>query len=377
MLSNAERARLERVATAATSARRDAVRAELILLAAAGKDNLTIAANLGLNRDTVSRWRTRFRNLHERGLRDAPRTGRPPRFTAEQKARVIQKAIETPRQAGVPITHWSKTELARLAGEAGIVESIHPSTVWRWLHQADLKPHQCRTWLQSTDPDFEERMKDVVNTYLATPQWTQQGIAVFSVDEKTGNQALERKHPNLPMQPGLVERREHEYTRHGTLCLTAGFNVATGEVASTITENRPAPVFAEFVKKLGATVPDAPKIHFVMDQLNTHWHHDVCEVVAALSGVEYDREQHRRGAQRRAFLADTGKRVVFHFTPKHASWLNQVEIWFSTLQRKVIGRGSFTSLDDLREKIVEFIDYHNRALAHPYRWTYTGAPCRE
>ena len=372
-----ERAHLERIGLAATSPRRDAERARMTLLACDGLMNTEIAARLGKHPDTVGRWRMRAFRSGVKGLRDAPRSGRPSHFTAEEKARVLQKAIETPRENGVPITHWSKTSLARLAVEAGIVRAIHPTTVWRWLNKADLKPHLSRLWLKSTDPDFDERMRDVVSVYLSTPQGAKDGDLVYSIDEKTSIQALERKYEDIPMRPGKPTRREHEYIRHGTACLTAAFNVATGEVSGVLTPDRPATVFAAFLEKLFASARGAPKIHVVVDQLNTHWHHEACRVVAEASGCFYDPEKHKTGPQRRAFLTDRNKRVVFHFTPKHASWLNQVEIWFSTLSRKVIGRGSFTSIEDLKSKILEFISYHNRVLAHPYRWTYTGTPCRD
>lgn len=372
-----ERTRLESIARAATSSQRDAHRARVILLASEGRENLEIAAELGLHPDTVSRWRRRFRCSGPKGLHDAPRSGRPPHFTAEEKARVLQKAVEKPRENNVPITQWSRSSLARLAVEAGITESIHPSTVWRWLNKADLKPHQCRTWLKSTDPDFDTRMQDVVRTYLSTPEWTKTGIVVFSIDEKTSIQALERKHPDLPMRLGKPARREHEYSRHGTICLTAAFNVGTGEVTGVLTPDRPATVFASFVEDLCASAADAPKIHVVLDQLNTHWHHEVCKVVAEARGVDYDPEKHKTGALRRTFLSDQDARVAFHFTPKHASWLNQVEIWFSTLSRNVLARGSFCSIEDLKSKVLEFVSYYDRMLAHPYKWTYTGTPCRE
>jgi len=220
-------------------------------------------------------------------------------------------------------------------------------------------------------------MTDVTQLYLATPALAQQGIAVFSVDEKTSIQALERLLPDLPMIPGIPQRVEHEYVRHGTLCLTAAFNVATGEVHGLLTPHRPNPVMARFIDALcrdGAAA--APEIHLVLDQLNTHWSHDLCRVVARYSDLAYDAEAHPTGDDRRKFLMRDDKRVVVHYTPKHASWLNQIEIWFSVLVRKLLQRETFGSAKQLEKRILEFIAYYNRFLAHPYRWTYTGTPCR-
>jgi len=371
-----ELAALERISRAATAPQRDVLRANIVLLSADGHANRDIAEMLGVEENTVGKWRRRFSEKRVAGLQDAPRSGRPPKFTARQKVRVLKKATQRPRDCGVPFSHWDSSSLAHLAVEAGITESIHPTTVWRWLNDADLKPHRVQYWLQSPDPDFEQRSQDVIKTYLAAPRRLKHGIATFSVDEKTSIQARERVRPDLPMIQGIPQRIEHEYIRHGTLCLTAGLNVATGDVQGLITENRPAPVFARFLEELIASVPEAEKIHVVLDNLNTHWHHDACAVVAAASGRDYDPDRFEKGPQRREFLMSARKRVVFHFTPKHASWLNQIEIWFSVLCRKLLRRESFASLRKLRATLRRFISYYNRHLAHPYRWTYTGTPCR-
>lgn len=355
-LSTEDRQFLRRLARRVTTPQREAFRARIILLADQGRSNRTIAHQLDCDEDTVGKWRRRFVEHGPKGLRDLPRAGRPRTFSAEQTARVLQLATQAPRQHGIPFSHWDAPALQRLAIEAGITESIHPSTIWRWLQQADLKPHRVHYWLRSTDPDFEARMTDVTQLYLATPALARQGIAVFSVDEKTSIQALQRLLPDLPMIPGIPQRVEHEYVRHGTLCLTAAFNVATGAVHGLLTPDRPNPVLARFIDALcrdGA--PHAPQIHLVLDQLNTHCSHDLCQVVARYSNLAYDAEAHPTGDDRRRFLMRGDKRVVVHYTPKHASWLNQIEIWFSVLVRKLLQRQTFDSVKQLEKGILEFI----------------------
>jgi transposase len=376
-LTEQGRTSFEAIVRRATAPQRDVLRARIVLLADQGLPNERIAQDLNCCENTVRKWRWRFATTGPKGLRDLPRSGRPRTFTAVQVAQVLAIATQLPSDHGVPFSHWNAAALQAVAVEAGITQSIHPTTIWRWLHDADIRPHRVRYWLKSCDPDFGARMRDVVGLYLAAFEAAGYGDAIFSVDEKTSIQALERKQPDMLPIPGFPHRIEYEYVRHGTLCLTAAFNVVTGEVRGALTPNRPAPVFASFIDTLcreeGA---DARQIHLVMDQLNTHWHHDLCAVVAAHSGISYDPNEHERGPERRAFLMRTDKRVVVHYTPKHASWLNQIEIWFSVLGRKLLGRASFASLEALERGILEFIDYYNRCLAHPYRWTFTGAACR-
>jgi transposase len=375
-LNPENREHLESLIRAAKSTQRDVLRARIVLLADEGYCNREISRILDCDEDTVGKWRQRFHAHGLKGLRDKPRSGRPVTFSADQKSRVLQKAIESPCENGRPFSHWDSSSLSKLAIEAGITQSIHPTTVWRWLNAADIKPHRVRYWLQSTDPDFEERMKDVTSLYVSTMDRNKKGMAVFSIDEKTGMQAKERKRPDLPVEPGVPQRIEHEYIRHGTLCLTAGLNVATGEVQGLLTSHRPAPVLAKFVRRLCESSAEASEIHLVMDQLNTHWHMELCKVVAEFSGLSPDLSQLKTGRQRREFLMRSDKRVVVHFTPKHASWLNQIEIWFSVLGRKLLNRESFSSKVDLANKVSQFIDYYNFHLAHPYRWSYTGTPCK-
>lgn len=264
------------------------------------------------------------------------------------------------------------TDLSRAVAQKGIVDSICSATIWRLLDQMAIKPHRWHYWLNSPDPDFDIKMQDVVSLYLNALAMYREGEIVLSVDEKTSIQALQRKHPMIPSKAGSIALIEHEYIRRGTCCLTAGFEVATGGVMGMLTPNRPAEVFAEFMEWVCEYYCDARTIHIVLDNLNTHYHELTCQVVAGF--CKYDLGQTKTGRQRKDFLTDPSKRVVFHFTPTHASWLNQIEIWFSTLSRKVIRRGDFCSVGDLENKIMKFIEYHNEYLARPYGWSYTGKP---
>lgn len=229
------------------------------------------------------------------------------------------------------------------------------------------------------DPvEFGERSKDVCDLYKAAPELHAQGVRLVCSDEKTGIQATSRDAPTLPMKPGKVERQEHSYDRHGTLCLIANFEVATGKiVAPSIGPTRTERDFAEHIDRLVATDPDARWI-IVSDQLNTHRSESLVRLVAKLCGIDADLGVKGEDgilasmATRRAFLEDPSHRVRFQFTPRHASWLNQVEIWFSILVRRLLKRASFESTDQLRARLLAFIDHFNKTLAKPFKWTYAG-----
>lgn len=223
-------------------------------------------------------------------------------------------------------------------------------------------------------------MRAICELYLDALRLHGEGVHVVSTDEKTGMQALERAHPSKPMKAGLPEYREFEYVRHGTQCLIASFEIATGRlIAPSIGPTRKEEDFLAHVQGVVATDPEAPWI-FVADNLDVHrseslvrWVAEQCDVTEDL-GQKYKRGHLKSRKTRQAFLTDPSHRIRFVYTPIHCSWLNQIELWFSTLARKVLKRGSFTSLEDLVEKVLAFIRTHNERFAKPYQWTFTGIP---
>jgi transposase len=247
-----------------------------------------------------------------------------------------------------------------------------------------LQPHRSRYWLNNKrdeDPQrFEHQVTTVCDLYAAAPALAEAGVHLMSTDEKTGIQALQRKHPDKPMQPGRVALLEHEYSRHGTQALIANLEVATGAcVAPSIGATRKEEDFLAHIEQTVALDPDGTWI-FIVDQLNTHKSASLVRFVAQACAIAEDlgvKGQEgilRSQATRAAFLQDEAHRIRFVYTPKHTSWLNQIEIWFSILVRRLLKRGSFSSVNELRERILAFIAYFNKTMAKPFKWTYAGRP---
>ena len=269
--------------------------------------------------------------------------------------------------------------------QRGFVSSISVSQVGRYLAQAELQPHRSKYWLNTKEKDpevFEQQVQTVCQTYLEAPDlYFQENTHTVSVDEMPGLQALERIATTIPMQPGQPERIEYEYKRHGTLCLIGNWDVVLGQmIAPTIRATRTEEDCAWHIHHTIQTDAEAGWI-IVVDNLNVHCSETLVRYVARLEGIDESTlgKKGRSGilksvATRQAFLSDRRHRIRFVFFPKHTSWLNQIEIVFGIVGRRVMRRGNFSSVTAMKERLLDFIDYFNRTFAKPFRWTYTGRP---
>jgi len=330
-LNRSDRAALQRLVRAGNTPRKVADRARIVLGFDQGLSSEEVASRTGFSQRTVYTWRRRFESSGVEGLLDRPRPGQPRKLSPAQARKILKMTVEEiPHEA----THWSLRLMSRYAGV-----TVHQvRQVWK---AADLKPHRLRTFKISNDPDFAEKVQDVVGLYLDPP--TQ--AMVLSVDEKTQIQALDRTQPLLPLRPGQIERRTHDYKRHGTRSLYAAFDVATGRVMGRVTGRHRANEFLAFLGQIDRATPAEIDLHLIVDNSSTH---------------KTDRVK--------KWLAKR-PRFHLHFTPTSASWLNAVETWFSQLERRALYRGVFTSVTELRDEIHRYIQIHNRELAKPFTWT--------
>jgi len=337
-LSTEEREVLSRRVRRRTIARADAQRAEIVLRAADGLGNSEIARALGVTRPTVRTWRERFAEHRLDGLSDEPRCGAPRRIDDDRIEAIIVRTLETkPTDA----THWSTRGMARASGVSA--SSVH--RIWRAFA---LQPHRSETFKLSTDPQFVEKVRDIVGLYLDPPD----KALVICVDEKSQIQALDRTQPLLPMRPGQVERRTHDYERHGTTTLFAGLvaavtaetTVAPGSVIGTCMPRHRAQEFRKFLNEVERNVPDGLDVHVVMDNASTH--------KTKLIRDWFAKRPHWHP----------------HFTPTSSSWINQVERFFALLADKQIKRGAHRSVKELIAAIEAFISQQN-ANPKPMRWT--------
>ena len=328
-----ERTVLERWTRRPTTAQALAQRARLILACAEGKTNTVVAQELGVTKQMVGKWRARFCERRVDGLLDEPRPGAPRTITDADVERILALTLEsTPRDA----THWSTRSMAK---RAGMTQSA-VSRIWRAFA---LQPHRTETFKLSKDPLFIEKVRDVVGLYMDPPD----RALVLSVDEKSEIQALDRTAPLLPMRPGQIERRTHDYVRHGTTSLFAALDTATGKVIGSVQRRHRSIEFVKFLAQIDAAVPKDLDVHLVLDNYGTH------KTLLV-----------RRWLARRP-------RYHLHFTPTSASWLNQVERWFAALTEKQLRRGVFRSTRELETAVMDYLETSN-ASSKPFVWTKTA-----
>jgi transposase len=338
-LSPEEEKSLVRLAKSATTPQGAAMRARIILLASEGKDNQMISSQLGVGKNVVTLWRSRFRWHRMESLRDTPGRGRKRKYVHEHRLQVIARSCEE-SELGRPRT------IREIAGVLAAL-GVSKTTVGRMLKEIDLKPSKVESWLTSRDPDFERKAAEICGLYLNPPA----NALVVSIDEKTGIQALGRVVPDKPARPGSPRKQDFEYIRHGTASLFAAFLVHSGDVIAEVRDRHTRVEFIDFLEEVHRQCPKDKMIHVILDNLAVH---KTQEVKGWLKGHA---------------------RFEFHFTPTHASWLNQVEMWFSILARKFLKNGVFGSKQELVAGIVAYIRNYNET-AKPFRWTYASDPLR-
>lgn len=308
-----------------------ALRARIILRLAAGDRPIEVSRSLDVSEKTVHKWRNRWNEQGIAGLHDAPRSGRPTVIDEKTVQTVLKMTCEQlPQEA----THWSIALMAQYAQ----ISTWQVRQIWG---AADLKPHRLRTFKISNDPQFAEKVIDVVGLYMNPPN----NALVLSVDEKTQIQALDRTQPGLALSEGRIASRTHDYKRHGTASLYAAFNILSGEVITKVTDRHRAKEFIGFLRQVEKRTPKDKALHIILDNLSAHKTPDVNEWL----------EKHPR--------------VHFHFTPTSASWLNAVEGWFAQLERRALYRGVFTSVKELKDEIKRYVKVHNKHSAKPFKWT--------
>ncbi|MCC7444705.1 MAG: IS630 family transposase [Saprospiraceae bacterium] len=342
---------LQKIINRQKSEMRMVFRAKIILLLSEGRTEQGAAKELDVNIKTIRKWGIRFLAAGIEGLCDSPRSGAPSKFNANQRCEIIAIACDSPKNYGYETqTIWTYDMLTEVVNTEITDLNMSRTSVFLTLSENDLKPNKFKMWLHSKDPEFESKVNEVVDLYLKPPE----DAVVISVDEKTGMQATERKYETKMATPGKAGKYEYEYIRHGTQSLIAGFNIATGRVTAECLPTRKAEDLIEFMEKLALEYKEERNIHIIWDNLNIH----------------------KDGADNRwkEFNKKHNDKFHFHFTPIHASWVNQVEIFFSILQKKCLRYANFKSVDELKEAVMKYIIKWNEKEGHPFKWIFKGYP---
>jgi len=319
-------------------------------------------------------------------LQDAPRSGRPPEFSPLQIVSIISIACEKPEASGRPISKWTIREIADEAIKRGIVVTISKSHVSRILRSVNLQPHKSKGWCFTTEKDaevFALQAQEVCEVYLQAPENHEEtGVHTVSLDESTGLQANEKRAETLFPKPDHQGKEETQYTRHGTVCLTAAWHIVLGQIIyHTIQEKRTSDDFVNFIEQMLSYDPDGKWV-IVVDNLNTHCSEVLVRLIARLEGIDektLGNKKRRKGIlgsmkTRKEFLRSRAHRIRFVYIPKHSSWLNQIEVIFGIIKRGSLRGASFKSQNELIERLNRFIKYFNETFARPMNWTYTGRP---
>jgi transposase len=351
-LAAAERTTLKKRARGAKTAYRDRVRAQIVLAAARGRDNARIAADLRVSVDTVRKWRGRFAARGLAGLADLPRCGRPRRISELTRAAVVALACQLPAATGVPLSRWTGPELLAELTRAGAAQELSASSVLRILAEHPVKPWQYQSWISPRDPDFEAKAAVILDLYQGFYQGTrlQPGDRILSVDAKPSIQARGRCRPTVPAARGRPVRVEHEYVRHGALALLAALDVHTGKVFAATPATTGITPFMDLMSQV-MTRPQykhAPRVFVIVDNGSDH-----------------------RGQAAAGRLRDAYPNAIMIHTPVHASWLNQIEVFFSIIQKKVLTPGDFPGLGTLSYALLAFVNRYNRT-ARPFKWKFTA-----
>ena len=337
-------------------------RYHIIALNQNGVGSQTIAWFLNLHLNTVRRWMLRVKNGHD--LCDQNRSGCPPVYSEKIQLKTIAFYCQVSPLPGCNTwsLRWAEDYLKEHREIIGC--DMSHSTIQRILKNHSLRPHMHKYFLAITDPDFFPKMDPILDLYLNPPEH------LFNFDECTGLQAKAPLNPDLPADHGKPKYEEFDYIRNGTLDLMAFLNPKTGEIFGRCTPNHKTETLVQVFKEHVNTLPSDASIHYIMDNLNTHFHDELCKAVADLSGVTYT--PLKTGFERRQWLQEQSKRIVIHFLPFHGSWLNRIEVWFGILKKKCLKNQSFLSVQNLKEIIEQFIATWNQHFAHPFTWKYTG-----
>ena len=352
VLSAGERATLSRRVRGGKTAHRDRLRAQIVLAAALGQDNARIAADLQVSVDTVRKWRGRFAVRGLAGLADLPRPGRPRRISELTRAAVVALACQLPATTGVPLSRWTGPELLAEVTRAGTADALSASSVLRILAEHPVKPWQYQSWIFPRDPDFAAKAAVILDLYQGFYQGLrlQPGDRILSVDAKPSIQARGRCRPTAPAGRGTPVRAEHEYVRHGALALLAALDVRTGKVFASTPEATGIAPFMDLMSQVmrRPEYKEAPRVFVIVDNGSDH-----------------------RGQAAAARLHDAHPNAIMIHTPVHASWLNQVEIVFSVIQKKVLTPNDFPGLGTLSYTLLAFVNRYNRT-AQPFDWKFTS-----